>query len=103
MNFIRFFNTVRYLKPVQIYERFWFKLYRPTPVTADAPELNQINGKWTNSCTKQSSFRPPFRFEFLNVTQAIKSPDDWNNPNWDKLWLYNLHYFDDLLSQNGPF
>ena len=22
--------------------------------------------------------------------------EDWNNLEWEKLWLYNLHYFDDL-------
>ena len=28
-------------------------------------------------------------------------PADWNNPALPKLWLYNLHYFDDLLAADA--
>ena len=27
--------------------------------------------------------------------------EDWNNSSWAKLWLYNLHYFDDLTAINS--
>ena len=27
--------------------------------------------------------------------------EDWNNSSWAKLWLYNLHYFDDLTAINA--
>jgi len=37
-------------------------------------------------------------FCFLNETHAVRSPSDWNHPKLEKLWLYNLHYFDDLTS-----
>ena len=33
---------------------------------------------------------------FLNETHDITSPTFWNAPTLEKLWLYNLHYFDDL-------
>ena len=26
---------------------------------------------------------------------------DWNHPAWPKLWLYNLHYFDDLAASDA--
>ena len=26
---------------------------------------------------------------------------DWNNPDWERLWLYNLHYFDDLHAKDS--
>ena len=32
----------------------------------------------------------------LNVERALQFPRDWNNPAWEKLWIYQLHYFDDL-------
>ncbi len=35
-------------------------------------------------------------FRFLNVTGDVNSAADWNDPAQEKLWLYNLHYFDDL-------
>jgi uncharacterized heparinase superfamily protein len=37
-------------------------------------------------------------FQFLNQTHTVEAPRDWNDPTRDKLWLYNLHYFDDLSS-----
>jgi uncharacterized heparinase superfamily protein len=38
----------------------------------------------------------PFRFRFLSVEHNLATAGDWNCPDWPKLWLYNLHYFDDL-------
>ena len=35
---------------------------------------------------------------FLNQLGGTR---DWNDPKKEKLWLYNLHYFDDLNSING--
>lgn len=37
-----------------------------------------------------------FRFRFLNREDAVSQPEDWNDPDKPKLWLYHLHYFDDL-------
>lgn len=31
----------------------------------------------------------------------MAAPEDWNRANWPKLWLYNLHYFDDLVSEGA--
>jgi uncharacterized heparinase superfamily protein len=36
------------------------------------------------------------RFRFLNMEHELSASTDWNNPDWPLLWLYNLHYFDDL-------
>jgi len=38
----------------------------------------------------------PATFSFLGITREARAVDDWNHPEWAKLWLYNLHYFDDL-------
>lgn len=38
----------------------------------------------------------PATFRFLSVEREASAADDWNRPDWPKLWLYNLHYFDDL-------
>ena len=34
----------------------------------------------------------------MNVSHDLISVSDWNNRQWDKLWLYNFHYFDDLTA-----
>ncbi|MFP8835073.1 heparinase II/III family protein [Hydrogenophaga sp. XSHU_21] len=35
---------------------------------------------------------------FLNVQRRVTFPTGWNEPVVDKLWLYNLHYFEGLLA-----
>jgi len=40
-------------------------------------------------------------FRFLNETHVLKRPGDWDDPGLDKLWRYNLHYFDDLNSEKA--
>jgi uncharacterized heparinase superfamily protein len=38
----------------------------------------------------------PTQFRFLNQTKTLPAQGGWNNAAVEKLWLYNLHYFDDL-------
>jgi hypothetical protein len=38
----------------------------------------------------------PATFRFLSVEREASVAADWNRADWPKLWLYNLHYFDDL-------
>jgi uncharacterized heparinase superfamily protein len=42
------------------------------------------------------------KFKFLNAEHEILTPSDWNSRCLPKLWLYNLHYFDDLNAQHSP-
>ncbi len=42
-----------------------------------------------------------FVFEFLNETGRVQTAEDWRDPRRTKLWLYNLHYFDDLNAQSA--
>jgi uncharacterized heparinase superfamily protein len=102
MNLTRFFHTVKYLKPVQIYGRLWFKLNRPRPNISPAPERKPIKCNWIKPCGKAPSLFSPYRFRFLNQEHELNSVKDWNNPEWEKLWLYNLHYFDYLNENNPP-
>jgi uncharacterized heparinase superfamily protein len=41
------------------------------------------------------------RFRFLDEDGAVETQADWNRPDRDKLWLYNLHYFDDLSAEGA--
>lgn len=40
-------------------------------------------------------------FVFLNEAGVITTEAAWNDPAVDKLWLYNLHYFDDLNAEGA--
>lgn len=43
----------------------------------------------------------PVRFCFLNAEHEIATSADWNLASLPKLWLYNLHYFDDLNANDA--
>ena len=45
----------------------------------------------------------PNEFAFLNRSQRFSDGKvDWRSPDKDKLWRYNLHYFDYVLDQDRP-
>ena len=99
----RYWHTLRYLRPVQFYGRLWFRLYRPTPDLRPAPAVRPVPGRWVPPVAKPVSLLGPTTFRFLNATHAlVPGPDPWNDPARDKLWLYNLHYFDDLGAAPSP-
>lgn len=97
----RYYYTLRYLKPVQIYGRLWFRLYIPKPDLRPAPALRSVAGQWLAPVAKQQSLFEPRRFCFLGKEGDLEAPSDWNHPDWEKLWLYNLHYLDDLTSEGA--
>ncbi|SDK74336.1 Uncharacterized conserved protein, heparinase superfamily [Franzmannia pantelleriensis] len=39
-----------------------------------------------------------YEFEFLGERGVLANKDDWNHTERSKLWLYNLHYLDDLCA-----
>ena len=41
----------------------------------------------------------PEEFVFLGEAGRVRNRQDWRNSTRSKLWLYNLHYFDDLRAQ----
>ncbi|MCC7279507.1 MAG: alginate lyase family protein [Chromatiaceae bacterium] len=106
----RYWHTLRYLLPVQFYGRLWFRLYRPTPDRRPAQAARPVPGGWVPPVAKPVSLLGPTTFRFLNETHALAGAgheaagggDPWNDPARDKLWLYNLHYFDDLGAAPSP-
>ena len=93
----RYWHTLKHLKPGQFYGRVWFKVYRPR-VNALASDLalRVPKGNWKTSSARAISLLGPDQFEFLNQTHSLSIIGGWNDAGIEKLWLYNLHYFDDL-------
>lgn len=98
---ILFLKTVKYLKKKQllylIYRRIKFNFvskkinfYKINKITLLAKPIYKT-AKLTNNNY----------FKFLNIERKIDLNIDWNCKNYEKLWLYNLHYFDDLNSKNN--
>lgn len=90
-----YWHTVRYLKPVQLYGRLWFRLVRPTPDLSPAPNRRPRFGVWVPPIQRPASLTGRDSFYFLNVSGRLATVG-WNGPQRDKLWRYNQHYFDDL-------
>jgi uncharacterized heparinase superfamily protein len=44
----------------------------------------------------------PELMHMLNETRSIDGPTVWNSSECSRLWLYNLHYFDDLVAADAP-
>ncbi len=81
-------NTVRYLKPIQIYRQ----VCRPKPsLLRPAPAVcpRSRKGPWTAGIWREDPQLAPGRFRLLNQERSI---GNWNDPAISKLWLYNLHY-----------
>ncbi len=98
--FLRYWHTIRHLKPIQIYGRLWFRLVRPTPDTRPAPPLRAASGEWVSPSRRQPRLLGGGRFCFLNETHELRA-GAWDDPALPKLWRYNLHYFDDLNAQDA--
>ena len=98
---ILFFNTLRFLKWQQIYFRVLRKLIKPkiTEIFNGVEPKHPVN--WQHISLYDDNINHELEACFLNHTKKIDLPIDWNNEALSKLWVYNLHYFEDLLSQNA--
>ena len=102
MSLSLYFHTIRHLRPVQIWGRVRFRLSRPAPDLSPAPPLRAPKpGAWRAAAPRPQTQLGAARFRFLNVERELAAPGDWNDASSDKLWLYNLHYFDDLNSDRA--
>ena len=96
----RLWRTVRHLKPIQIIGRAYFLWRRPRLDPRPAPPLRPATGRWALPAAREASQVAPLRLRFLGVEKAL---DDcgWDRPEVDRLWRYNLHYFDDLNARGA--
>lgn len=90
-----YWHTLRYLRPVQLYGRLWFRLAPPRVDRRAPPPRRQPTKPWVHPAQREPSLQGPDRFCFLNETHCL-SDVGWDNSTLEKLWRYNLHYFDDL-------
>ncbi len=95
-----YWHTLRHLRPVQLYGRVWFRLARPRVDGRPAPRVRARPSRdWTAPAAHAITLVAPDRFCMLNQSHSI-AERGWDDPQLDKLWRYNLHYFDDLSA--GP-
>lgn len=96
MKGLLYFHTVRHLRLAQILGRLRFRLHRPRPDLRVPPPRRKVTAAWITPCERRQSMVAEDVFVFLNESRLAATTAAWNDPAVEKLWLYNLHYFDDL-------
>lgn len=95
------FNTLRYLKWQQIYFRLVRRLIKPKVTESFQGPKPKRSKTWEHLPLYGNKIDSQLETCFLNHTKKLDLPGDWNNESPSKLWVYNLHYFEDLLSDNA--
>ncbi|RZK26619.1 MAG: alginate lyase family protein [Flavobacterium sp.] len=93
-------NTVRYLKPIQVFYQIFYRL-KPLKnlqfYIDEETSPSQINFlHFDGKAFPKTSVAEDGKFEFLNLTQSFTVDVDWDFQGYGKLWNYNLQYFNFL-------
>lgn len=92
--FLLLLNTLRYLKIRQIYYRVYYRFRKPRLRKLPASVVRSCFSAWPGLQFATPATLDGKTFTFLGETAELG--DDWNSSEFSKLWLYNLHYHDDL-------
>ena len=101
MSFGLYFHTIKFLKPIQFYGRVARVLVPPRLNKAPAPPRRFSRRNWLNTVERTPAIVGHSHCRFLNQEHDISSPHVWNDAKHEVLWLYNLHYFDDLNARDA--
>lgn len=93
---LRLLRTVRYLRLIQVTGRLAAKVRRLRIDYSPSPAVRAVQSGWVLPAWRAPSMRSPHEFCFLNEAHTLIDAADWNRADWPRLWVYNLHYFDDL-------
>jgi len=92
----RYWHTVRYLRPDQIFHQVRHRLIPPKFITNVSYPAQPHGLKLVPWPSKNRSYFGGGRFRFLNQEKKLGWPINWEPPDSSSLWKYNLHYFDYL-------
>jgi uncharacterized heparinase superfamily protein len=95
---LRLLRTTRYLKPVQVINRLSRRFRKTRIFIADIPRLKPARHSWETTVPLSASITNAETVRFLNESGPLT---DWQNSDKTLLWLYNLHYFDDLNAEHS--
>lgn len=93
---MRLYRTIKHLKPKQLF--YFVKRRFFAFSTVDTVHENiVINALLLHSPLHYDLSNQPYTFTFLNKSETFAGGDiDWVSVDKNRLWVYNLHYFDYL-------
>ncbi|WP_456443804.1 heparinase II/III domain-containing protein [Caldithrix abyssi] len=106
MKWLLYWNTLKFLKPVQIIGRLNFVLKKILlkPAIVKTVKKQKFSGlplplNLTKRCYSKYAVQnlSENKFEFLNIECIYKEKICWSDVTKPKLWLYTLHYFEYLI------
>lgn len=98
---LRYYHTLKHLRLTQVIGRVRHRLHRPRPDLSPPAHRRPVTGSWLVHRWRNPAMHGFTQFCFLNDERRLNFPYAWNAPDLDKLWLYNLHYFDDLNARDS--
>lgn len=93
---LHMFHTVRHLKAEQLIYRLYYRFHRVHLSANREVKWRKWRHKWCAPALLPSRMPGPDCFEFFGEESLLKDKTAWNDAGKRKLWLYNLHYLDDL-------
>jgi uncharacterized heparinase superfamily protein len=97
----RYARTIRHMRCSQLVRQIHHRVVRRAlggrlPATPAAIPLRAWQQAWAGPSYLPRREVEPALFRFLNQSGHVVDSADWNACNRSRLWLYNLHYLDDL-------
>ncbi|WP_298445784.1 alginate lyase family protein [uncultured Ferrimonas sp.] len=93
-----YFHTLRHLRFIQFADRIRRRLRRLDTEVASDLNLRNTSRNWLPVYLGNRSMNLKNEFKFLNRVGVVHDVSGWNDKDQEKLWLYNLHYFEDLVA-----
>lgn len=87
-------NTIAYLRFQQVFYRIYYRFRKPRLRKLSVASVRDCFTAWSGLQFAQPATLDGKTFTFLGETAELSN--DWNAPEFSKLWLYNLHYHDNL-------
>lgn len=100
-NFCRLYHTLKYLRPTQLFFFILRRKFRPKPVRFTGMVSLNPSFQLQPPLNSADPYQQPFGFFFLNqFKQFFCDQMDWRPSDMQRLWCYNLHYFNFLRDEH---
>ncbi|MEB0200013.1 MULTISPECIES: alginate lyase family protein [unclassified Pseudomonas] len=93
---LKFYYTVKMLRSKQIFYRIYYRFFKVSPFTSTGFSKRDLFSLSAVPKWNASRYLANGEFNFM----GIQGPVEWDNTNLPKIWLYNLHYLDNLASSD---